>query len=71
MKFCRNNARNSALKAWAMRIAKTRGLKRAKVALARKLAGIMHRRWIDGSEIRSSDKASTPRALRPAEGTRT
>ncbi len=28
-------ARNSALKAWAMRIAKTRELKRAKVALAR------------------------------------
>jgi hypothetical protein len=51
-------ARNSALKAWAMRIAKTRGLKRAKVALARKLAVIMHRMWLDGSEFRWSDKAS-------------
>ncbi len=51
-------ARNSALKAWAMRIAKTRGLKRAKVALARKLAAIMHRMWLDGSEFRWSDKAS-------------
>ncbi len=52
-------ARNSALKAWAMRIAKTRGKKRAKVALARKLAVIMHRMWLDGSEFRWSDKAST------------
>ncbi len=48
--------RNSALKAWAMRIAKPRGNKRAKVALARKLAVIMHRMWLDGSEFRWSDK---------------
>jgi transposase len=47
--------RYSALRAWAMRIAKTRGLKRAKVALARKLAVIMHRMWLDGSEFRWSD----------------
>ncbi len=51
-------ARNSALKAWAMRIAKTRGKKRAKVALARKLAVIMHRMWLDGSEFYWSHKAS-------------
>ena len=51
-------ARYSAPKALAMRIAKTRGLKRAKVALARKLAVIMHRMWLDGSEFRWSDKAS-------------
>ncbi len=42
-----------------MRIAKTRGLKRAKVALARKLAVIMHRMWLDGSEFRWSDRIST------------
>ncbi len=35
-------------KARAMRIAKERGLKRARVALARKLAAIMHRMWRDG-----------------------
>ncbi len=35
-------------KAWATRIAKKRGLKRARVALARKLAAIMHRIWRDG-----------------------
>ena len=47
----------SALKAWAMRIAMKRGLKRARVALARKLAVIMHRMWIDGSEFRWTDEA--------------
>jgi len=42
----------SWLKAWAMNIAKSRGLKRAIVALARRLAVIMHRIWIDGTEFR-------------------
>ncbi len=46
----------SALKAWAMRIAKKRGLKRARVAFARKLAVIMHRMWLDGSEFRWTDE---------------
>jgi transposase len=42
----------SWLKAWAMQIAKRRGLKRAIVALARRLAVIMHRIWVDGTEFR-------------------
>jgi transposase len=42
----------SWLKAWAMQIARRRGLKRAIVALARRLAVIMHRIWLDGSEFR-------------------
>jgi transposase len=42
----------SWLKAWAMQIAKRRGMKKAIVALARRLAVIMHRIWIDGSEFR-------------------
>ena len=33
-------------------MAKRRGLKRAKVAVARKLAVILHRMWIDGSMFR-------------------
>ena len=41
-----------------MRIAKTRGMRRSKVALARKLAVVMHRMWLDGSDFRRSDKAS-------------
>ncbi|HEV2548877.1 MAG TPA: IS110 family transposase [Stellaceae bacterium] len=38
----------SALKSWAMKLAKRAGMKKAKVALARKLAVILHRMWIDG-----------------------
>jgi len=39
----------SKLKSWGMRIAKRAGMKKAKVALARKLAVILHRMWIDGT----------------------
>jgi transposase len=44
--------RFSTLKAWALRVAKLRGMKRAKVALARKLAVVLHRMWIDGTDFR-------------------
>ena len=42
----------SKLKAWAMTVAKRRGAKRAKVALARKLGVVLHRMWVDESEFR-------------------
>jgi len=41
--------RMSALKAWALDVARRRGHKRALVALARKLAVVMHRMWLDGT----------------------
>jgi transposase len=41
----------SWLKAWAMQIARRRGMKKAIVALARRLAVIMHRIWADGTEF--------------------
>ncbi|MGI9451844.1 MAG: IS110 family transposase [Geminicoccaceae bacterium] len=41
-----------SLKAWALKIRQQRGFKRAKVALARKLAVVMHAMWVDGSEFR-------------------
>jgi transposase len=44
--------RISALKRWALAVARRRGMKRAKVALARKLAGILHRMWANGSDFR-------------------
>jgi transposase len=44
--------RFSALKHWAMAVAKRRGIKRAKVALARKLAVVMHAMWRDGTAFR-------------------
>jgi transposase len=46
------SGRFSALKRWAMEVAKRRGMKRATVALARKLAVVLHRMWLDGSEFR-------------------
>ena len=44
--------RFSALKRWGLQVAKRRGLKRAKVAVARKLAVILHRMWLDGTTFR-------------------
>jgi transposase len=41
----------SPLKAWAVRLAQRIGGKRAKVALARKLAVILHRIWVDGASF--------------------
>jgi hypothetical protein len=41
----------SALKAWGTRLIKRSGLRKAKVAVARKLAVILHRMWIDGTEF--------------------
>ena len=46
------SAKWSWLKAWAMKIARHRGMKKAIVALARRLAVIMHRIWVDGTEFR-------------------
>ena len=42
----------SWLKAWGMKIARHRGMKRAIVAVARRMAVIMHRLWVDGTEFR-------------------
>src|SRR6266568_9091766 len=45
-------------KAWAMQIARRRGMKKAIVALARRLAVIMHRIWVDGTEFRWTREAT-------------
>jgi transposase len=39
------------LKSWAMRLAKRAGMQKAKVALARKLAVVLHRMWVDGARF--------------------
>ena len=46
----------SALKAWGLRLAKRCGWQKAKVAVARKLAVILHRMWRDGSDFQWSTK---------------
>ncbi len=49
----------SWLKAGAMGLAKRGGLKKAVVALARRLAVIMHRMWVDGGDFRWSREGAT------------
>ena len=46
------SAKWSWLKGWAMKIVRHRGMKKAIVALARRLAVIMHRVWVDGTAFR-------------------
>lgn len=50
--------KGSALKSWAMRLANRAGMRKAKVALARKLAVILHRMLADGTTF-EPDRAAT------------
>jgi transposase len=47
----------STLHAWGLSIAKRRGMAKAKIAVARKLAVILHRMWIDGTDFRFGKEA--------------
>ena len=49
----------STLKRWALGVARRRGTRRAKVALARKLATVLHRLRVDGSDFRFGEEAAT------------
>lgn len=42
----------SQIKSWGMRLMRTKGRRRAVVAVARKLAVVLHRMWINGTEFR-------------------
>ncbi len=48
----------SQLKSWAMRIARRAGMKKAKVALARKLAVILHRMLVNGTPFNAAAAAA-------------
>lgn len=50
--------RFSALKRWGMDVAKRRGTKRAKVALARKIGVILHRMWVDATNFQWTKQAA-------------
>ncbi len=52
--------RFSSLKRWGMDVAKRRGTKRAKVALARTIGMILHRMWVDAKNFRWTKE--TPKA---------
>jgi transposase len=51
-------SRFSSLKRWALDVAKRRGLRRAKVALARKLAVVLLRLWTTGGVFRFGKAAA-------------
>jgi len=54
--------RSCALKRWGLAVAKRRGMNRARVAVARKLAIILHRMWRDGAEFRFDAATAKPAA---------
>ncbi|MGH8115442.1 MAG: IS110 family transposase [Rhodanobacteraceae bacterium] len=56
----------AALKSWAMRIARRAGMRKAKVALARKLAVIMHRMLADAKPFHPAAAAPAAAAQRAA-----
>jgi transposase len=47
----------SVLKAWGVRLAKRIGIRKARTAVARKLAVILHRIWVDGTEFQWSKES--------------
>lgn len=49
----------SQIKSWGMRLMRTKGRRRAVVAVARKLAVLLHRMWIDGTEFRQENVEGT------------
>ncbi len=51
-------SRWSWLKRWGLEVARRRGKLRAQVAVARRLAVIMHRMWVDGTEFRWTRNAA-------------
>ena len=57
MTRCRKHSR---LRAWGVAIARRRGAKKARVAVARKLAVIMHRMWVSGTAFVFGGEAEVP-----------
>jgi transposase len=39
------------LKSWGLKLAKRAGFKKARVALARRMAVVLHRMWADGTDF--------------------
>ena len=53
-----HRARPCWLKAWGRQVAKRRGLKRATVAVARRIGVILHRMWVDGIGFRMARESN-------------
>jgi hypothetical protein len=59
--LCQSQAK-SRLKARSMQVAGRRGMKRAVVAVARRLAVMLHRMWDDGTKVRITHPARSAAA---------
>jgi transposase len=57
---------SSSLRDWGLRLAKRRGLGKAKIAVARRLAVILHRMWIDGTEFQAQPEILALKGLKIA-----
>jgi transposase len=51
MKIMQRRARSSPLKTWGMQVAARRGAGKAIIAVARRLATILHRMWLNGTDF--------------------
>ena len=49
--------RDSALRSWGLALARRIGAKKAKVAMARKLAVLLHAIWTDGTTFEAAPNA--------------
>jgi hypothetical protein len=47
------------IKSWGMRLIRSKGRRRAVVAVARKFAVLLHRLWIDGTVFRQDQVGGT------------
>jgi len=56
----------SAIRDWGLRLAKRRGLGKAKIAVARRLAVILHRMWVDGTEFQAQPEMRARTGLKLA-----
>lgn len=54
-----NRGQSYDLRTWASRVARRRGRKRAMVALARRIAVVLHRIWVDGTTFRIEGSPTT------------
>ena len=54
----RTGTRGNWLKSWGLSIAASRGRGKAIVAVARRIATILHRMWVDGTDFRNEPRAA-------------
>lgn len=59
----RPSSKPNPLKSWGLKLAKRSSIKKARVAVARKLSIIMHRMWIDETEFDWGDIEKIPQVL--------